>query len=90
MHTFYDHLAPDDAIEIEHAARLMYEIRAGRDSLLAQLGASDAAQALARIADGQLPEHPSYEHYLSVRILTTLHADVRTDLADRLKDTQQQ
>ncbi len=90
MHTFYQNLTIDDAVEIEQISRLMYEIRSARDGLLAQLGAGDADQALARIAGGELPEHPSYEHYLSARILADLHADVRADLAARLQETQSQ
>ena len=90
MNNFYDNLDPDDAVDIEQCSRLMYEIRSARDGLLAQLGAGDAPQALACIKSGELPEHPSYEQYLSVRILNALHADVRADLADRLKKVQPQ
>jgi hypothetical protein len=50
-------------------------------ALLADLGARDAAGVLARISAGELPEHPSYEHYLSLNILTDLHGQVRSDLA---------
>ena len=91
MHTFYQNLTLDDAVEIEQISRLMYEIRSARDGLLAQLGVSgDADQALARIAGGELPEHPSYEQYLSARILAGLHADVRADLAARLQESKPQ
>jgi hypothetical protein len=50
---------PDDAIEIEQLARLMYDLRSARDKLLVQLGASDAADVLKRITSGELPEHPA-------------------------------
>ena len=86
--SFYANIPPEHAIELEELSRLMYELRAGRDGLLAKLGAEDEAQALARIASGELPEHPSYEHYLSVRILADLHAQVRADLAARIAETQ--
>ena len=87
MHVFYENLATDDAIEIEQLSRLLYEIRVSRDALLAQLGAASPEQALARIAAGELPEHPAYEHYLSLRTLADLHSQVRADLAERLKET---
>lgn len=87
MHVFYENLATDDAIEIEQLSRLMYEIRVSRDALLAKLGAASPEQALARIAAGELPEHPAYEHYLSVCTLAELHGQVRADLAERLKET---
>ena len=87
MDPFYSDVRPEDAIEIEQLARLMYEIRVSRDALLAQLGAASPEQALARIAAGELPEHPAYEHYLSLRTLAELHGQVRADLAERLKET---
>ena len=52
MHVFYENLPPDDAAEIEQLSRLMYEIRSARDTRLAELGAADPEQALARIAAG--------------------------------------
>jgi len=87
MHVFYENLATDDAIEIEQLSRLMYEIRVSRDALLAELGAGSPEQALACIVAGDLPEHPAYEHYLSLRSLAELHSQIRTELAERLKET---
>ncbi len=90
MDPFYSDIRPDDAIEIEQLARLMYDLRSARDKLLAELGATDAADVLERIRSGQLPEHPAYEQYLSLCILADLHAQVRSDLADRVKESRQQ
>ena len=89
MHVFYENLPPNDAAEIEQLSRLMYEIRSARDTRLAELGAADPEQALARLAAGELPEHPAYEQYLSARILAALHGDVRASLAERLKEANQ-
>lgn len=89
MDNFYSNIPADQAQEIEQCARLMYELRGARDTLLAQLGAADAPQALACIVRGEMPEHPSYEQYLSARILDTLHAEVRADLAERVKIANQ-
>jgi hypothetical protein len=89
MDNFYSNIPADQAQEIEQCARLMYELRGARDTLLAQLGAADAPQALDCIVGGEMPEHPSYEQYLSARILDTLHAEVRADLAERVKIANQ-
>lgn len=88
MNPIYDALPPDEVIEVEKLARLMYELRGARDDLLARLGAANADQALACIRAGDLPEHPSYENYLSVRILTDLGSQARSDLAARLEAQQ--
>ena len=90
MDPFYSDLAPEDALEIEQFARLMYDLRSARDKLLSGLGAADATDVLERIRSGQLPEHPAYEQYLSLCVLADLHAQVRSDLADRVKESRQQ
>lgn len=88
MDSFYRNVSADAALEIEQIAKLMYEVRAFRDNMLAQLGAADAEQALECIANGDLPEHPAYEHYLSARILADLHTQVRAELAARVEEVQ--
>lgn len=90
MDPFYTDISPDDAIEIEQLARLMYDLRSARDKLLGQLGAADAAEVLTRITSGELLEHPSYEHYLSLRVLADLQGQVRSDLATRVKESRPQ
>jgi hypothetical protein len=90
MDPFYTDIAPDDAIEIEQLARLMYDLRSARDKLLSELGAADAAEVLDRIRSGQLPEHPAYEQYLSLCILADLQTQVRSDLAIRVKESRKQ
>ena len=90
MDPFYSDISPGDAIEIEQLARLMYELRSARDKLLAEIGASDATDVLKRITSGELPEHPTYERYLSLGILADLHGQVRSDLATRIKESRTQ
>lgn len=90
MDPFYRDLAPEDALEIEQLARLMYDLRSARDKLLADLGASDAAGLLARITSGELPEHPTYEQYLSLNILADLQGQVRSDLARIVQEARSQ
>lgn len=84
MDSFYDNIPADAALEIEELSRLMYEIRVARDQLLSQLGADNVEHALQRLENGELAEHPHYEHYLSSRILTDLILDVRAQLSERV------
>ena len=49
-----------------------------------------ADDVLNRITSGELPEHPTYEHYLSLGILADLHGQVRSDLATRIKESRTQ
>lgn len=88
MEPFYSNIPPQDALEIEQLARLMYELRSARDEVLTRLGAAEAEQALACIRNGDLLEHPAYEHYLSARILADLAAQARADLAARIEESQ--
>ncbi len=89
MESFYKNLAVEDAAEIERIARLMYDVRTARDEVLCRLGAADEAQALQCIVSGELSEHPNYEYYLSARILTDLHGQVRAELATRTQEVQE-
>ena len=88
MEPFYANLPPELALDVEQRARLLYALRGARDEILARLGAGDADQALACLRRGELPEHPAYDDILSARILADLHAQVRSDLATLLADSQ--
>lgn len=88
MDPIYGSLPPDDALEIEKLARLLYEVRSARDEVLARLGAANDVQALASIIGGNIPEHPGYEDYVSARILAGLTSQIRAELATRLEEAQ--
>lgn len=88
MDPIYSSLPPDDALEIEKLARLLYEVRSARDEVLARLGAANDVQALASIIGGDIPEHPGYEDYVSARILAGLTSQIRAELATRLEEAQ--
>ena len=83
-------LPPEQAREISLISRLMYESREHRQMVLDSAGARDEDSLLARIRAGDTDEHPAYEQYLSLCILADLHAQVRSDLADRVKESRQQ
>lgn len=86
MHKFYDGLDPEAAEHIEQLSRLMYEVRENRARLLERYGATDEEGLLELIGSGRLAEHPAYEDYLSIRILTSLREAVRAELAGLLKE----
>jgi hypothetical protein len=85
METFFKNVAYEDAENIEQASRLIFELRENRAALLQPYQVADDAELLARIKAGQLPEHPSYEHYLSARILTNTRESLRAELAAHLE-----
>ncbi|NLF54490.1 MAG: hypothetical protein GX576_08880 [Thauera phenolivorans] len=82
----YDTLSPQDALELEQVARLIYESRENRRRVLAAAGAEDEQALLSRITDGSVDEHPAYEHYLAARILADTHEAARTMVGARLAE----
>ena len=43
-------------------------------------------ETLARIAAGEIDEHPAYEHYLAARILADTHAAARQVVGSKLQE----
>ncbi|NMG45763.1 hypothetical protein GPA22_18765 [Aromatoleum toluvorans] len=86
MAKFYEDLEPTDAQQLEQLSRLVFELRENRDAILQANGASDEIELLERIYTGAVPEHPSYEHYLSARILADTRETVRAMMAECLKE----
>lgn len=81
MAEFYQDLDPQVALGIERLARLAYELREARAGLLRYHDVADEAALLARIAGGQLPEHPAWEHYLAARIMEQARQAARRQIA---------
>ena len=86
MNPIFDAMPPEDALELEQITRLIYEARENRRKVLDAVGAGDEAALLARIAAGEIDEHPAYEHYLAARILADTHASARELVATRLQE----
>lgn len=86
MNPIQDTLGPEQAMEVEQLARLIYETRENRRQVLDALGAQDEAALLARIVGGELDEHPAYEHYLAARVLASTHEAARTTMAALLQE----
>lgn len=88
MKSFYEGLVQDDAELIETLSRASYELRENRKMLLDQYGATEERKILEKITAGEVPEHPAYEHYLSVSILTEMQEAVRRELANILQEAR--
>ncbi|MBV2265119.1 MAG: hypothetical protein KUL79_16450 [Thauera sp.] len=86
MNPIFDAIPPEQALELEQIARLIYEARENRRKVLAATGASDETELLARIAAGAVDEHPGYEHYLAARILADTHETARQVVGERLRE----
>ncbi|MGE5471641.1 MAG: hypothetical protein ACM3X0_12650 [Bacteroidota bacterium] len=84
MDNFFRNVALEDAQNIEQAARLIFELRENRAALLMPYAVADEAALLVAIAAGQQPEHPTYERYLSARILERTRQTLRRELAGQV------
>lgn len=84
MADFFDGMDFEDVGQMEQLSRLMFEFRRSRDGLLKQYGVTDAAALLEKIREGQVDEHPAYEHYLSLNILDDMREALRAELRDFL------
>lgn len=84
MEEFFDNLPYEDALDIEQAAKTIYELREQRAKILAGLAVADEAALLERIRSGALPEHPAYEQFLSASILDATREALRQQLAGEL------
>jgi hypothetical protein len=88
MKSFYEGFEQDDAELIESLSRASYELRENRKLLLEQYGVTEEKRILEQIAAGGIPEHPAYEHYLSVSILAEMQEAVRSELANILQEAK--
>lgn len=61
-------------------AKTNYALRESRKALLKQYDAADEIALLDKIKDGQVEEHPAYEHYLGALIMEQTRLYVRNDL----------
>lgn len=86
MSKFFDNMTVEEAEQVQNLTRLVYELRENRSTLLAQYSAEDERALLQKIVAGHVPEHPAYEHYLSVNILSQTRESIREDLKNYLKE----
>ena len=86
MPEFFESVPLETATEIEQLARLTYELRESRNSVLRFHEVADEAALLEKIQRGDVAEHPAYEHYLAARILADTRETARATLAERLQE----
>lgn len=84
MANFFDEMDFDDAELMEQLARVLFDLRVSRDTLLKQYDSANAAVLLEKIRSGAVPEHPAYDHYLSLAVLDETREAVRAELKDFL------
>lgn len=80
MKSFFEGLDQDDAEIIESLSRVTYELRENRKLLLEKHGVDNEQTLLNKISDGEIPEHPTYEDYLSAQILAATRNAIRDEL----------
>lgn len=86
MPEFFESLPFETATEIEQLARLAYELRENRQTVLQHHGVADEAALLWKIQSREIAEHPAYEHYLAARILADTREAARAALTERVKE----
>lgn len=88
MKSFFEGFVHEDAEIIESYSRLIYELRENRTQLLQLCGADSDQEILDSLVSGQAAEHPTYEHYLSARILAETRETIRTELNKLLQEAK--
>lgn len=86
MPEFFETVPFETATEIEQLARLVYELRENRQTILQFHQVADEAALLQKVQAGEVAEHPAYEYYLAVRILEDTREAARAALAERVKE----
>jgi hypothetical protein len=80
MIDFFARVSPEAAPQIEHLARLQYELREHRRALLQRHGAADEDELMRLVREGRVPEHPGYDDLLAARVLQDTRDAVAAEL----------
>ncbi|MGV8894196.1 MAG: hypothetical protein ACOH2K_14890 [Burkholderiaceae bacterium] len=67
-------------------AKTAYMLRESRKEVLRQYAVDSEAVLLEKIKNGELSEHPAYEHYLSALILDQTRMQVRAEMMEQFGD----
>jgi hypothetical protein len=86
MSNYYDALPLHAAEQLEQLSRLAFELRDDRRRLLSRHGVDSEEALLERIRQGEVAEHPAYEHYLGARSLAATREAVRGRLQGVLRE----
>lgn len=82
MANFYENLAPEDVAVLDRLAMLLIELRESHTTLLARHAVTHEDDLYARLSDGSIIEHTTYEDYLGARIIESTRQAVRAQLRD--------
>lgn len=85
MVDFFANTDWDVAQTLERLSRLSFELRESRDGVLRYYGIRHEDELRARIAAGDVAEHPAFEHVLAMRILHDSREAVRRQIAAGMK-----
>lgn len=84
MTPFYQNVPSEAAKQIDSISRVIYDLREDRKLILARYDVTDEAGLLARIAAGEIDEHPAYEDYLGAKTLVQTREALREQLREVL------
>lgn len=82
MTSFLYNVPTEAARQIDELSCLLYEMREDRKRILAQYEVEEEADMLKAIVAGKVAEHPAYEHYLVVKLLTETREALREQLRE--------
>lgn len=80
MAEFFRNVDLEDAMQIEAAARFIFDLRKASSSILEKHGAADISSLYQMVIDGSIQEHPGYDDYLSFKILSLMTDVVREEV----------
>ncbi len=80
MSNFFDTLPLAGAEQLEQLARLAFDLRENRKTVLQQHGVDSEDALLQLVCDASIAEHPGYEDYLGARILAVTRDVVRSQM----------
>lgn len=84
MDRFYEDMPWDEALDMEQAARLNYELREDGRRILNPYGVATPGELLALVQGQALPPQPTYRHYLSAAILGATREMLRQQLGAQM------
>jgi len=88
MSTFYNNISPEDVQTLDKLSMLLIELRESREALLNKHKVESEEQLLEQIQQGSVSEHPAYEDYLGMKVITQTREAVRKELRDYMLEVE--
>lgn len=83
MDAFFSGLDPQSALQMAELSKSGYALREYRKQILTESGCADAAELMAAVQEGRVPEHPGYERWLAAVLMQRRERAIRTELERR-------